>query len=167
MCRAPHWLEQASWELLSRWNLWLSRLGWTMPSREPHAGFVPHKTSWWTQLVHRQSARHGRCSLQAVNGVEPLCIWKNYGNGYFRTLENVCTNMQSTTVLISFFQIQVLPLLKRLSSYKLIFKNSSLKSQIPLVQCLKDREHFGSSITPTTLEVWYLPFIKSPMHQPL
>lgn len=39
------------------------------------------------------------------------------------------------------------------------------------MQCLKDREHFGSSVMPTTLEVPYtdldLPFIKSPTHQPL
>lgn len=76
------------------------------------------------------------------------------------TSKCLCT-MQSTTVLIYFLQIQVLPLLWSLSSYKFIFKNSSLKSQILYIfQCLLDTEHFGSSVIPTTLDVWNLPFLK-------
>lgn len=35
------------------------------------------------------------------------------------------------------------------------------------MQCLKDREHFWSSVMPTTLELWDLPFLKSPTRQPL
>lgn len=96
-----------------------------------------------------------------------VLYWEELRKWLFQNTCKCLYNLQSTTVLISFLQIQVLPLLKCLSSYKLIFKNSSLRSQILLYNVLRTREHSGSSIMPTTLEVWNVPFIKSPTHQPL
>lgn len=70
MCMGPHWQEQTSWKLLSRPNLWFSRLGWTMPSRATCGLCSPQSTLMDTA---GHSAGQGCYSFWAANGAEPHC----------------------------------------------------------------------------------------------